>query len=72
MKIVKIDWTDSNISHGQYGQDEIFPTACMETVGFLVSEGKTGMVVARDLVDDDDVRDIISIPKENIKSVNYL
>lgn len=49
----------------QEQRDADFSPAVIESIGFLLKETKTEIVLAGDLLDED-VRRVIVIPKENI------
>lgn len=64
METRKIKWRDSRIYSYQEPLKDF--TFCeIESVGYVIQEDKTKIVLARDLIDDD-FRGIIVIPKENI------
>jgi len=67
MKSRIITWRDSNMFITQCDKDEEFEVAVISSVGFVIREDKTKIVLAGDLVDDE-FRRVIVIPKENIIS----
>ena len=66
MKTVQVTWRDSNQYFEQCKKDLDFEVSVLQTIGFLISEDKTKLVLSGDLVDEEDCRRIIVIPKENI------
>jgi hypothetical protein len=65
MKIVKINWRDSNMYHEQGKSDYPFEVSTFESVGFLLKRDKDKAVIARDVLKDDS-RSVLCIPNENI------
>ena len=64
MKIRKVKWRDSQMYIQQEPMQD-FQVSILESVGFVIQEDKTKIVLAGDLVDKD-FRRVIIIPKENI------
>ncbi|MGA1046734.1 MAG: hypothetical protein ACO3UU_01895 [Minisyncoccia bacterium] len=67
--IVLIAWRDSNRYIDQCHKDYEFEVVVIKTVGFLLSETDTQIVLAQDSMSGsapEDYRGIIVIPKENI------
>ena len=67
--IVLITWRDSNRYIDQCHKDDEFEVVVITTVGFLLSETDTQIVLAQDSMSGsapEDYRGIIVIPKENI------
>lgn len=66
MKIVLIEWLDSNISQGWHGSSEqdYGPLKC-QTVGFLVGEGEDYVALSGSTSESDasDACDVMTIPK---------
>jgi len=63
-KVKKIKWRDSRMYMVQEPQQD-FEVCVIESVGFVIQEDKTKIVLAGDLVDGE-FRRVIVIPKENI------
>ena len=67
MKLVIVNWVDSNLIHGwrpvDDNQDKI---ADCETVGFLVKDDDEKIVLAMSRSTDDNVLETISIPQRSV------
>lgn len=73
--IVLITWRDSNRYIDQCHKDDEFEVVVITTVGFLLSETDTQIVLAQDSMSgsaSEDYRGIIVIPKENITYTKIL
>lgn len=66
MRLKRIKWRDSHIYITQEPRDFDFDVAIIESVGFVISENAKEIVLAGDIINDEDVRRVIVIPKENI------
>jgi hypothetical protein len=66
VKFIRVKWRDSCILHDQQLVDADFSVAIMESVGFLLQEDDTKIVLAGELLETGYARRIIVIPKENI------
>ena len=66
VKFIRVKWRDSCILHDQQFIDADFSVAIMESVGFLLQEDDTKIVLAGELLESGYARRIIVIPKENI------
>jgi len=65
-KLKQIKWRDSKMYITQQSKDDLFEVATICSVGYVVQEDKTKIVLAGDVLDDGEIRRIIVIPKENI------
>lgn len=69
-------WRDSNIYMQQCDQSESFEVEEIETVGMVVKDFfpkfSDSLILAADLVGEDDARRVIVIPKENILSADKM
>ena len=65
MKTRTIKWRDSRMYITQVSKEHIEDVCIIESVGFLIEEDDTKIVLAGDIVDDE-YRRVIVIPKENI------
>ena len=66
VKIVRVKWRDSCILHDQQRIDADFDIAMMESIGFLLRQDDTKIVLAGEILENGHARRIIVIPKENI------
>ncbi len=71
MKVVKIDWVDTSMTH-YWGNDGIPGVAHCETVGFLIDKNKESTTVALSLSDKDFRGGMITIPAVCIKKMRVL
>jgi len=60
-----VTWRDSNI-YSHQGVSTSTKVAIIKTSGFLVSEDKDCVKIARDKMEEDEWRGLIVIPRENI------
>lgn len=60
-----VTWRDSSI-YSQQGKAEGTKVCIIKTSGFLVSQDKDCVKIARDKMNDDEWRGLIVIPRENI------
>ena len=60
-----VTWRDSSIYSGQ-GKSEGTKVCIIKTSGFLVSQDKDCVKIARDKMEEGEWRGLIVIPKENI------
>ena len=65
-RIETIMWNDSNMYITQTHISEDWKTCVIESVGYVIEDTKSHVVLAGDCVGDDEVRRVIVIPKENI------
>jgi hypothetical protein len=72
MRKVEITWRDSQIYTSQISTSELFDVCVLTSVGYLVSKDKKQLVIARDIVNDTDIRGAIVIPKENVVKLRRL
>lgn len=73
MKIIEVTWRDSNQYITQSGKEDNFEVSVITSVGYLVKEQKDFIVITRDdMGQDDDVRGILVIPKENIVKKRFV
>jgi hypothetical protein len=72
MRKVEITWRDSQIYTSQISTSELFDLCVLTSVGYLVSKDKKQLVIARDIVNDTDIRGAIVIPKENVVKLRRL
>jgi len=74
--VVLIHWRDSNRYIDQCHKDDNFEVVVITTVGFLLNETDTQIVLAQDSMSgsaSEDYRGIIVIPKENIiETIKYI
>lgn len=68
MKILHVKWRDSCFQFQQQTMEDAkdFTVSIMESVGFLVHEDSDRIALAGDFVDGSDVRQVTSIPQENV------
>lgn len=66
IKMVRVKWRDSMILHDQQEVDADFDVAIMDSIGFLLKEDDTKLVLAGELLENATARRIIVIPKENL------
>jgi hypothetical protein len=66
-KVKRVRWRDSRLMIHQEPPDADFSVCIIDSVGFVLHEDKDRIVLAGDLVEDD-VRRVISIPRENVIS----
>lgn len=73
MKIVKVTWTDSVVFSEQKDilGDDLSPGE-LETVGFLIRDEKEHIALAMELIEQENVRLVVSIPRTCIKSIKIL
>ena len=72
MKIVRVEWRDSNTLHGwQYGEQETELAKC-ETIGFLIKEDDDKLVVAQTVSSYGAQMGITVIAKGCIKSIKEM
>jgi hypothetical protein len=74
-KIQLVTWRDSNRYINQLHKDYDFEVVVIKTIGFLLSETDTQIVLAQDKMSgdaDEEYRGIICIPKENIVEIKSL
>jgi hypothetical protein len=64
-------WRDSRMYVTQISPDELPDICVMKTCGYFCGYTELGVIIARDLVDDD-YRGVLVIPKENIVSIKSL
>lgn len=62
-KIEVIEWVDSSVQNGQVDRQDFPKPARIKSVGFLVEETETYIVLARDDMGDGDFRGLCAIPK---------
>ena len=72
MKKIEVKWRDSNIYPRQRYIKDDFKVCFIASVGYLVSEDSKQIVIARDDMEDGDIRDVIVIPRENIVTISEL
>ena len=72
MKIAKVKWRDSQIYFTQCNKDEEFDVCIIESVGYVITDNNRVIVLAGEIVGDEDVRRVIAIPKENCLEINIL
>lgn len=65
-KLKQIRWRDSQMYLTQSNKEDTFEVSIICSVGYVVSEDKSKIVLAGDVLDNGDVRRVIVIPKENI------
>ena len=65
MEIITVKWRDSNMYLTQCHRDDDFSVAEITSIGVVIQEDKEKIVLAGDVIGDE-VRRVISIPKENI------
>ena len=75
-KLISVQWKDSTFYNGWYRDKVIseYGLKKMETIGFLIEETKEFIKVAqsREITEEDNISDIICIPKVNIIKMNYI
>lgn len=64
MKVRKVVWRDSALYLQQEAMQD-FQVRTLTSIGYVIQEDETKIVLAGDLVDDE-FRRVIVIPKENI------
>ena len=57
-----------NMELGQVSKKDSFKYAFMQSVGFIISEDVNQITLAREIVDENDCRGVITIPKVNIRT----
>ncbi len=70
--IYLITWRDSNRYIEQCHKDDNFEVEHIKTVGFVIKETENQFVLAQDsmqIVQNEDYRGIIAIPKENVLDI---
>lgn len=67
-KLAIIKWSDSNMYITQADRDLDWKIAEIVSVGFIIREDKESIVLAGEIIDNDDVRRVIAIPKVNVLS----
>lgn len=68
MKIVVVNWRDSNFYIEQCSKDSEFEFCTIKTVGFLVYADSDKLVLAQDIIEED-LRRVVVIPRENVISI---
>ena len=73
MKIVLIEWVDSNLFHGWVDKDgESFGVAECKSVGFLLKKHRSEITLALSRSKQDQVSQCITIPRGCVKSIEVL
>lgn len=65
MKIRKVRWRDSRLYITQEPDPTLYDVCVVESIGYVVREDKSKIVLAGDIVDGE-FRRVIVIPKENL------
>lgn len=71
LRPVVCSWRDSKIYYGQTNSEDKYECCVIKTCGFFLGYSETSILIARDLVDDDE-RGVIAIPKENVITVKNI
>lgn len=64
--IVEVKWRDSNLYFTQSNKADEFKIATIRSIGELIGADDEKIIIAGDIVDDEDVRRVVVIPVENI------
>lgn len=74
--VVRVEWVDCAYNAGatfSVSEARKFGPLHIQTVGFLIQDGKNGVVVAKEVYDDEEtVRHVTAIPRPNIIKVEML
>jgi hypothetical protein len=71
MDKVEVIWSDSKMYITQSSLDEDYSYCTMSSIGYVIKKNKDILVLAGDIVDDE-VRRVIVIPMDNIKSIKKI
>jgi hypothetical protein len=71
-KPYRVTWRDACYQEGQTDADDLPRLSILQTVGFLIREGKGRVTIAREHSTNSGLRGVISIPRENIVSMKRL
>lgn len=67
-KAIIVEWIDSALQNGQVNSSEFPEPVLISSVGFLVKETDSHLVIARDDMGEGDFRGLCAIPKIAIKN----
>ena len=68
-KIAIVEWIDSSLQNTQVGRSDYPSPELITSVGFIVQKTKEHITLARDDMKEDEVRCLICIPTECIRSI---
>ena len=70
--MVLVEWIDSALYTGwKKRRNDYCPSSC-QTIGFLLERGRKQVVVAMQLNDEEDVGEVMVIPRCNVLSITRL